>query len=54
MTKLDKLLKLNKQQKLNRKNTLKEQQYYGEIKRSLDPPTKTLNANNEQNIALGE
>ena len=58
MTKLDKLIELNKLQKLNRKNRLEEilrqQENYGDIEEFFDPLTKTLNANNEQNLALGE
>ena len=33
---------------------LKQQEYSGEIEELIDPLTKTLNANNEQNLALGE
>ena len=44
MTKLDKLIELNKLQKLNRKNRLedklKQQEFYGEIKKIIDPLTK--------------
>ena len=58
MTKLDKLIELNKLEKENRKNRLEEklrqQEYYGDIEELIDPLTKTLNANNEQNLALGE
>ena len=58
MTKLDKLIELNNLEKQNRRNRLedksKQQEYYGEIKDLFDPPTKTLNANNEQNLALSE
>ena len=43
MTKIDKLIELNKLQKLNRKNRLedklKQQENYGEIKELLDPLT---------------
>ena len=57
MTKLDKLIELNNLEK-NRRNRLedkfKQQDYYGEIKDLFDPLTKTLNANNEQNLALSE
>ena len=58
MTKLDKLIELNNLEKQNRRNRLedklKQQEYYGEIKDLFDPLTKTLNANNEQNLALSE
>ena len=58
MTKLDELIELNCLKKLNRKNRLedklKQQEYYGEIEELFDPLTKTLNANNEQNLALSE
>ena len=58
MTKLDKLIELNNLEKQNRRNRLedklKQQEYYGEIEELFDPLTKTLNANNEQNLALGE
>ena len=65
MTKLDKLIELNKLEKENRKNrledNLKQQEYYGEIKELFDPLTKTISetasqmkSNNEQNPALGE
>ena len=58
MTKLDKLLELNNLEKQNRRNRLedklKQQVYYGEIEELFDPLTKTLNANNEQNLALSE
>ena len=65
MTKLDKLIELNKLEKQNRRNRLddklKQQEYYGEIEELFDPLTKTLNANsetwlahNEQNLALSE
>ena len=58
MTKLDKLIELNKLPKLNRKNRLedklRQQEYYGDIEELFDPLTKTINANNEQNLALVE
>ena len=65
MTKLNKLIELNKLEKQNRRNRLedklKQQEYYGEIKDLFDPLTKTIsetasqiNANNEQNLALSE
>ena len=58
MTKLDELIELNYLEKLNRKNRLedklKQQEYYGEIEELFDPLTKTLNANTEPNLALGE
>ena len=58
MTKLDKLIELNHLEKQNRRNRLddklKQQEYYGEIEELFDPLTKTLNANNEQNLALSE
>ena len=58
MTKLDELTELNYLEKLNRKNRLedklKQQEYYGEIEEIFDPLTKTLNANTERNLALGE
>ena len=58
MTKLDKLIELNNLEKQNRRNRLedklKQQEYYGDIEELFDPLTKTLNANNEQNLALGE
>ena len=58
MTKLDKLIELNKLKKLNTKNRLedklKQQEYCGERKELFDPLTKDLNANNEQNLTLGE
>ena len=51
MTRLDKLIELNKLQKLNRGNrledNLKQQEYYGEIEELFDPLTKTLNTNSE-------
>ena len=58
MTKLDELIELNYLEKLNRKNRLedklKQQEYYGEIEELFDPITKTLNENNEHNLALSE
>ena len=58
MTKLETLIKLNNPEKQNRRNRLedklKQQEYYGEIKEFFDPLTKTLNANNEHNLALSE
>ena len=58
MTKLDKLIELNNLEKQNRRNRLedklKQQEYYGEIEELFDPLTKTLNANNEHNLALSE
>ena len=58
MTKLNELIELNYLEKLNRKNRLedklKQHEYYGEIEELFDPLTKTLNANNEQNLALSE
>ena len=57
MTKLDKLIELNKLEKENRKNRLEDklkQEYYGDIEELFDPLSKTLNAKNEQNLALGE
>ena len=58
MTPLNKLIEINKLEKLNRKNRLedklKQQEYYGEIEELFDPLTKTLNANNEENLALRE
>ena len=56
MAKLDKLIELNSLEKQNRRNSLedklKQQEYYGEIEELFDPLTKTLNANNEHNLAL--
>ena len=58
MTKLDTLIELNNLEKQNRRNRLeeklKQQENYGEIEELFDPLTKTLNANNEQNLALSE
>ena len=50
MTRLDKLVEINKLQKLNRRNRLEDklkQEYYGEIEELFDPLTKTLNTNSE-------
>ena len=51
MSRPDKLLELNKLQKLNRRNRLedklKQQDYYGEIEELFDPLTKTLNTDGE-------
>ena len=48
---LDKLIELNKLQKLNRRNILddilKQQEHYGEIEDLFDPLNKTLNTNSE-------
>ena len=58
MTKLDEFIELNYLEKQNRKNRLedklKQQEFYGEIEELFDPLTKTLNANNENNLALSE
>ena len=58
MTKLDKLIELTKVEKLNRRNRIEDkliqQEYYGDIEEFFDPLTKTLIANNEQNLALSE
>ena len=58
MTKLETVIKLNNLEKQNRSNRLedklKKQEYYGEIEELFDPLTKTLNANNEHNLALSE
>ena len=58
MTKLETLIELNYLQKQNTKNRLedklKQQEYYGEIKKLFDPLTKTLNANSEANLPLSE
>ena len=58
MTKLEKLIELNNLEKQNRRNRLddklKHQEFYGEIEELFDPLTKTLNANNEQNLTLSE
>ena len=58
MTKLDKIIELNNLEKQNRRNRLedklKQQEYYGEIEELFDPLTKTIHANNEQNLALSE
>ena len=51
MTRLDKLIELNKLQKLKRRNRLadklKQQEYYGEIEELFDPLTETFNTNSE-------
>ena len=51
MARLDKLIELNKPQKLNRRNRLedklKQHEYYGELEELFDPLTKTLNTNSE-------
>ena len=58
MTKLETLIKLISLEKQNRRNRLedklKQQKYDGEIEDLFDPLTKTLNANNEHNLALSE
>ena len=58
MAKLDKFVELNSLEKQNRRNRLddklKQQEYYGEIEELFDLLTKTLNANNEHNLALSE
>ena len=65
MTKPDNLIELNNLEKQNKRNRLedklKQQENYGEIEELSDPLTKTIsetasqiNANNEQNLALGE
>ena len=58
MTKQDNFIEFNKLEKLNRRNRLedklKQQEYYGDREELFDPLTKTLNANNERNLALGE
>ena len=58
MAKLDKFIELNSLEKQNRRNRLedklKQQEYYGDIEELFDPLTKTLNANTERNLALGE
>ena len=58
MAKLNKLIELNSLEKENRRNRLedklKQQEYYGEIEELFDPFTKTLNANNEHNLAISE
>ena len=57
MTKLDKLLELNKLEKQNRRNRLedklRQQEYYGEIEELFDPLTKTLNDYNDANNLYG-
>ena len=63
MTRLDKLIELNKLQKLNRRNRLedklKQQEYYGEIEELFDPLIKTIsetasqiNASDEQTLRV--
>ena len=59
MTRLDKLIELNKLQKLYRRYRLevklKQQEYYGEIEELFDPLTKTLKAHQTQTMeAIGE
>ena len=58
MTKLETIIKFNNLEKQNRRNRLeeklKQQEYYAEIEELFDPLTKTLNANNEHNLALSE
>ena len=58
MTKLETLIKLNNLEKQNRRNRLedktKQQEFFGEIEELFDPLTKTLNSNNEHNLALSE
>ena len=64
MAKLDKLIELNSLEKQNRRNRLedklqdrlvdKQQEYFGEIEELFGPLIKTLNANNEHNLALSE
>ena len=58
MTKLETLIELKNLEKQNRRNRLedklKQQEYYGEIEELFDPLTKTLKANNENNLALSE
>ena len=51
MSKLDKLIELNKLEKINRRNNigekLRQQEYYGDIEELFDPLTKTLETNSE-------
>ena len=58
MTKLETLIKIKNLEKQNRRNRLesklKQREYYGEIEELYDPLTKTINANNEHNLALSE
>ena len=58
MGKLETLLELNRFEKENRRNRLEEklrnQEYYGEIEELVDPLFKNINANSEQNLALGK
>ena len=57
-TKLEKLIELNNLEKQNRRNRLedklKQQEFYGVIEELFDLLTKTLNANSENNLVLGE
>ena len=58
MNKPETLIEINNLEKQNRKNRLedklKQQEYYGEIEELFDSLTKTVNANNEHNLVLGE
>ena len=58
MAKLETHIELNNLEKQNRRNRLedklKQQEYYFEIEELFDPLSKTLNANNEHNLALSE
>ena len=58
MSKLETLIELNNQENQSRRNRLedklKQQEYYVEIEELFDPLTKTLNANNEHDLALSE
>ena len=58
MTRPDKLIELNKLQKINRRNRLedklKQQEYYGEIEELFDPLTKTINETDSQINASNE
>ena len=58
MTNLDELIELNYLEKQNRRkrleDKLKKQKYYEEIEELFDILTKSLNANNEHNLALSE
>ena len=50
MTKLETLIKLNNLEKQNRRNRLeklRQQEYYGDMEDLFDPLTKTLNTNSE-------
>ena len=55
---LEKLIELNNLEKQNGRNRLedklKQSEYYNEIEELFDPLTKTLNANNEHNLALSK